>query len=198
MRIMNVKRAIIFLLMVGVIAVVAGCVRWPEGPEPEPGETEYQLEITVEVAGEINSDDGIYYIGLDADGNPATGPEYDISLWEGNFYYAKFDYFGCYLYPKEGSSVISLTSSIFDNGKKLRMTIALSDLGVPSDIDFSIDINVVTTDSEGNNYDHLDSYFTIYTILGSTEEGIVSEGGSEEGGADFDIVKVTAKITTLY
>ncbi|GAI12302.1 unnamed protein product [marine sediment metagenome] len=78
------------------------------------------------------------------------------------------------------------------------MTIALSDLGVPSDIDFSIDINAVTTDSEGNNYDQLDSYFTIYTILGSTEEGIVSEGGSEEGGPDFDIVKVTAKITTLY
>jgi len=198
MRIMNVKRAIIILLAIGLMVVVTGCARWPEGPEPEPGETEYQLEITIEVAGEINSDDGIYYIVLDADGNPATGPEYDISLWEGNFYYVKFDYLGCYLYPKEEGSAILLTSSIFDNGKKLRMTIALSDLGVPSDIDFSIDINVVTTDSEGNNYDQLDSYFTIYTILGSTEEGIVSEGGSEEGGPDFDIVKVTAVVTTLY
>ncbi|GAI64974.1 unnamed protein product, partial [marine sediment metagenome] len=74
------------------------------------------------------------------------------------------------------------------------VTIALSDLGSPS----SIDINVITTDSENNTYDHLDSYFTIYTILGSTEEGMVSEGGSEEGGADFDIVKVTAVVTTLY
>jgi len=198
MRIINVKKAIIILLAIGLMVVVTGCARWPDGPEPEPGETEYQLEITVEVTGEINSDDGIYYIVLDADGNPATGPEYDISLWEGNFYYVKFDYLGCYLYPKEEGSVILLTSSIFDNGKKLRMTIALSDLGVPSDIDFSIDINVVTTDSEGNNYDQLDSYFTIYNILGSTEEGIVSEGGSEEGGPDFDIVKVTAVITTLY
>lgn len=180
------------------MAVVTGCARWPNGPGPGPGETEYQLEITVEVNGVINFYDGIYYIVLDADGNPATGPEYDISLWEGNFHYVKFDYLGCYLYPKEEGSVIPLTSSIFDNGKKLRMTIALSDLGVPSDIDFSIDINVVTTDSEGNNYDYLDSYFTIYTILGSTEEGIVSEGGSEEGGPDFDIVKVTAVITTLY
>ena len=198
MRIRNVKRAIIFLLAIGVMAVVTGCARWPDGPNGNGGTENYQLQITVEVKGVINTSEGIYYIVLDADGNSATGPGYDISLWEGNFYYVKFDYLGCYLYPKEEGSVILLTSSIFDNGKKLRMTIALSDLGVPSDIDFSIDINVVTTDSEGNNYDHLDSYFTIYTILGSTEEGIVSEGGSEEGGADFDIIKVTAVITTLY
>ena len=198
MGIMKVKKAIIILLMIGIMVVVAGCARWPDGPEPGPGETEYQLEITVEVNGVINSYDGIYYIVMDADGNSATGPGYDISSWEGNFYYVKFDYLGCYLYPKEEGSVIPLTSSIFDNGKKLRMTIALSDLGVPSDIDFSIDINVVTTDSEGNNYDHLDSYFTIYTILGSTGEGVVSEGGSEEGGPDFDIVEATAVITTLY
>ena len=197
MGIMKVKRAIILFLIIGTLAVVSGCARWPE-PEPEPGETEYQLEITIEVAGEINADDGIYYIVLDADGNPVDGPGYDISLWEGNFYYVKFDYLGCYLYPKEEGSVIPLTSSIFDNGKKLRMTIALSDLGVPSDIDFSIDINVVTTDSEGNNYDHLDSYFTIYTILGSTGEGVVSEGGSEEGGPGFDIVTVKAKIKTPF
>ncbi|GAJ24296.1 unnamed protein product [marine sediment metagenome] len=57
---------------------------------------------------------------------------------------------------------------------------------------------MITTDSENNTYDHLDSYFTINTDLGSTEEGIVSEGGPEEGGPDFDIVKVTAEITTLY
>lgn len=198
MRIMNVKRAIIFLLAIGLMVVVTGCARWPEGPEPEPGETEYQLEITVEVAGEINSDDVIYYIVLDADGNPATGPEYDISLWEGNFYYAKFDYFGCDLYPKEGSSVISLTSSIFDNGKKLRVTIALSDLGVPSDIDFSIDINAVTTDSDSyTTYDYLDDYFNISSALYSTGEGI-SLNDLEDDEADFNIVKVTAVITTLY
>ena len=197
MRIMNVKRAIIFLLAVGLMVVITGCARWPEGPEPGPGETEYQLEITVEVAGEINSDDGIYYIVLDADGNPATGPEYDISLWEGNFYYAKFDYFGCYLYPKEEGSMIPLTSSIFDNGKKLRMTIALSDLGVPSDIDFSIDINVVTTDSDGyTTYDYLDDYFSISTDLYSVGEGN-SSNDLEADKADFDIREVFVKITNI-
>jgi hypothetical protein len=30
MRIINVKRAIIILLMIGVIAGVSGCARWPE------------------------------------------------------------------------------------------------------------------------------------------------------------------------
>jgi len=198
MRIVKVKRAMILLLIIGIMVVVTGCARWPNGPGPGPGETEYQLEITVEVAGVINSSEGIYYIVMDADGNPVTGPGYDISLWEGNFYYVKFDYLGCYLYPKEEGSVITLTSSIFDNEKKLRMTIALSDLGVPSDIDFSIDINVVTTDSDGyTTYDYLDDYFNISTALYSAGEGI-SLNDLEDDEADFDIVKVTAVITTLY
>jgi hypothetical protein len=95
---------------------------------------------------------------------------------------------------EEGSASISLTDSSYSEDK-LQVTIALSDLIEDPN---STDINVITTDSENNTYDHLDSYFTIYTILGSTEEGIVSEGGSEEGGPDFDIVKVTAVVTTLY
>jgi len=193
MRIMNVKRAIIFLLAIGLMVVVTGCARWTEEPEPEQG-TDYQLEITVEVAGEINSDDGIYYIVIDADGDPATGPGEYILPWEDSYYYIKLenDFF---YFAKPEESFEYYTGEISDDSKSFQVHIVLSDLIEDPN---SIDINVVTTDSEGNNYDHLDSYFTIYTILGSTEEGIVSEGGSEEGGADFDIVKVTAKITTLY
>jgi hypothetical protein len=48
MGIMKVKRTIILFLIIGTLAVVSGCARWPYGPEPEPG-TEYQLEITIEV-----------------------------------------------------------------------------------------------------------------------------------------------------
>ena len=194
MRIMNVKRAIIILLAIGLMAVVTGCARWPYGPEPEPSEPEYQLKITIEVAGVINDDDGIYYIVLDADGNSATGPGYDIPFWDNRFYYIKLkDGFFNFTKVEEGSPVLQLTDSSY-SGDKLEVTIALSDLEDPS----SVDINVVTTDSEGNNYDHLDSYFTINTELGSTGEGVVLEGGSEEGGPDFEIVKVTAVITTLY
>ena len=198
MRIINVKRAIIILLAIGLMAVVSGCARWPNGPGPGPGETEYQLEITVEVAGTINSYDGIYYIVLDADGNSATGPGYDISFWDDKFYYIKLeDGFFYFAQKEEGSSEISLTSSSIGENK-FQVTIALSDLGVPSDIDFSIDINVITTDSENNTYDHLDSYFTISTVLGSTVTREDSAGDSGDGGADFDIVEAKAVITTLY
>jgi len=193
MRIINVKRAIIFLLAIGVMAVVTGCARWPYEPGPEP-ETDYQLEITVEVAGTINSYDGIYYIVLDADGNSATGPGYDISFWDDRFYYIKLeDGFFDFAQNEEGSPDLYLADSLISDNM-IQVTIALSDLENPS----SIDINVVTTDSENKIYDHLDSYFTINTQLGLTGEGVVSEGGSEEGGPDFDIKKVNAVITTIY
>ena len=194
MRIMNVKRVIIFLLAIGLMVVVTGCVRWPEGPEPEPSEPEYQLEITVEVAGGINADEGIYYIVLDTDEDSADGPGSDFFFWDDDFYYIKLEnYFFYFAKVEEGSSELQLTDSSY-SGDKLKVTIALIDLEDPS----SVDINVLTTDLENNNYDRLDSYFTINTILGSTEEGVVSESDSGDGGADFDIVKVTAVVTTLY
>ena len=204
MGIIKAKRAIILFLIIGVMAVVSGCARWPNGPEPEPG-TDYQLEIMVEVAGEINSYDGIYYIVLDADGNPTTGPEGDILSWEDedSYYYIKLED-DSFSFAKPGEDFEYYTGEILDgdddgNKESFQVTIALSDLEVPSDIDFSIDINVVTTDTESSTiYDHLDGYFTIYTILDSTEEGVVSEDGSEEGEPEFEIVKVTAVITILY
>ena len=191
MRIIKVKRAIIILLLIGVIAVVSGCARWPEGPEPEPG-TEYQLEITVEVAGEINDSSGIYYIVLDADEESIDGPGDDLFFWDDDFYYIKLeDGFFDFAQVKDDFE------SIFDggsfSGNKIQVTIALSDLEDPS----SIDINVITTDSDNNTYDHLDSYFTIDTELYSIGEGI-SSTDLEEDKSDFDMVKVTAEITTLY
>jgi len=179
--------------MIGIIAGVSGCARWPNGPGPGPGETEYQLEITVEIAGIINSSDGMYYIVMDADGNPVDGPGDDISLWEDDFYYVKLDGMGFSF-----AQVKDDFESIFDggsfSGNKIQVTIALSDLEYPN----SIDINVITTDSDNNTYDYLDPYFTIYTDLGSSRNIIDTEGDSGEGELDFDIVKVTAVITTLY
>jgi len=194
MRTVHLKRAIIVLLMIGMIVVFSGCARWPYGPEPEPG-TEYQLKITVEVLGEINSYSGIYYIVMDADGNSATGPGYDISFWDDIFYYIKLeDGFFYFAQKEEGSPELYLANSLISENK-IQVTIALSDLEDPN----SIDINVITTDSDNNTYDHLDGYFTIDTnVLGSTETGEDSAGDSGDGGADFDIVTVTAVVTTIY
>jgi len=182
------KRAMILLLTIGII-VVGGCVRYPDGHNGN-GETIYQLEITVEVAGEINSDEGIYYIVLDTNEDSADGPGDDLFFWDDDFYYIKLDNWGFYFAQVKDDS-----ESSFEEGNIsvniFQVTIALSDLGDPN----SVDINVITTDSENNTYDHLDSYFTISTVIDSTGEGVVSGGGT--GGVDFDITEVTAEIITL-
>jgi hypothetical protein len=193
MGIMKAKRAIILLLTIGII-VVGGCVRYPDGHNGN-GEAIYQLEITIEVAGEINADEGIYYIVLDADEESIDGPGDDLFFWDDDFYYVKLESdFFYFTQVEEGSPELDLTDYSYSENE-LQVTIALSDLGSPS----SIDINVITTDSDNNTYDHLDDYFTINTtVLGFM---VISEdlaGDLEEGGADFDIIKVTAVVTTLY
>jgi hypothetical protein len=190
MRITNLKRAIIIFLMIGIIAVVPGCVRWPDGSEGEPEETDYQLRITVKVAGQITPLDGKYYIILDTDGNSIDGPDYDMAYWEDDFYYVALDEWG-FIFTKveEGSTSMTLNSKSWSDDT-LQVTIALSSLEDPD----SIDINVVTTDSNDETYyDYLDDYFTIGTTLYQTAEGD-TEGGPEEGGANFNITEVTAEI----
>ena len=173
--------------------VVSGCVRWPDGPGPGPDEPEYQLKITVEVKGQINTDEGIYYIVLDTDEESADGPEDDILFWEDNYYYIKLDSMGFYFAQvEEGSTELELTDSLY-SGNKIQVIIALSDLEDPN----SIDINIITTDLDNNTHDHLDSYFTISTGFGSSKDISDSEGDSEDGGVDLDITNVTAEITTL-
>ena len=193
MRIINLKRAIIILLVIGIITVVAGCARWPDGPEPEPG-TEYQLKITVQVLGELNVSDGIYYIVLDNNGNSADGPGEEVDDWEDEYYYVQLDDWGFdFTRVEEGSSSIALTDSLIGLDE-LQVTISLSDLG---EIEDSIEFNVVTTDSDNNTCDYLDNYLTIGTTFGSMAEDYDSLGDSENDEYDFDIIKVIAEITTL-
>jgi hypothetical protein len=195
MGIMNLKRAIIVLLMIGIMAGVSGCARWPYGPEPEPG-TEYQLEITVEVAGEINTDEGIYYIVFDADSDSTDGPGDDVNFWDDDYYYIMLDEWG-FSFAQVKDDFESTFYGGDNTGTNIfKITIAISDLGDP--IPTKIDINVLTTDSDNHTYDSLsDGYFFISTSWGSSKTISDSEGDSGEGGDDFDIKKVTAIITTL-
>jgi hypothetical protein len=179
-----------WLIIFSIILLISGCARWPDGPGPEPGETDYQLKITVEVKGEINIDEGIYYIVLDADSESIDGPGDDISLWDDDYYYIKLDN-GFFYFAQVKDDVPSTFYEGSFNGNKLQATIALSDLGDPK----SIDINVVTTDSDNYTYDSLDSYFSISTDLGSSEDISDSEGDSGDSGVNFDLVRVTAQIT---
>ncbi len=193
MRILSLKRAIIVLLMIGIMAIVAGCARWPHGPEPEPG-TEYQLKVTVQVLGEINVNDGIYYIVLDNDGNSADGPGGEVVDWEDEYYYVQLDDWGFdFTHVEEGSSSIALTDSLIDHDE-LQVTISLSDLG---EIENSIDFNVVTTDLDNNTYDYLGNYLTIGTTFGSMTEDYPSGSGTENYEDDFIIIGVIAEIITF-
>jgi hypothetical protein len=185
------KAIFCWLIIFSIILFVSGCARWPDGPGPGPGETDYQLKITVEVAGEINTYDGIYYIVLDADSESIDGPVADINFWEDDYYYLKLEN-GVFYFAqvKDGFESTFYGGSIVSTNK-FQVTIALSDLGNPN----SVDINVLTTDSDNYTYDSLDNYFTIGTDLGSPEDIPDSEGDSGDGGVNFDIVIVTTQIT---
>jgi len=178
-----------WLIIFSIILFVSGCARWPDGPGPEPGETDYQLKITVEVKGEINTDEGIYYIVLDADSESIDGPVADINFWDDEYYYIKLEN-GFFYFAQVKDEVESTFYGGSFSGNKLQATIALSDLGDPE----SIDINVVTTDSENYTYDSLDSYFSMSTSFGSSKDIPDSEGDSGDGGVDLDLVKVTTQI----
>jgi len=179
--------------MIGILAVVSGCARWPEGPEPEPG-TDYQLQITVQVLGEINANDGIYYIVLDNNGNSADGPGEEVDGWNDDYYYVKLDYWGFdFARVEEGSPLIELTDSLIGEDE-FQVTISLSDLG---EIEDSIDFNVVTTDLDNNTYYYLDNYLNIGTTFGSMAEDYPSWSGTENYEEDFIIIKVIAEIIIL-
>ena len=195
-KLKKAKLKLFLSIMLCVALMIAGCARWPDGPGPGPGEPEYQLKITAEFAGLVAPDEGegIYYVVLDTDGNPVDGPGEDIIFWEDEYFYIQLDEWGFYFTQvEEGSPSISLTDSSYSENK-LQLIISLGDLEDPEN---SIDFNVITTDSDNNTYDYLDNYLSIGTSLGSTVEDIDFQDDLEEGGEDFDIIKVTAEIITF-
>jgi hypothetical protein len=181
-----------WLIIFSIILLVSGCARWPDGPGPEPGETDYQLEITVEVKGEINTDEGIYYIVLDADSESIDGPGEDIIFWDEEYYYIKLENGFFYFAQVKDDAESTFYGGSIVSTNKFQVIIAISDLENPS----SVDINVLTTDSENITYDSLDNgYFTINAkTLGSIPD-ILEDPVDSQDGVDFVIVKVTAQIT---
>jgi hypothetical protein len=183
----------LLLIVIAVTLLSTGCARWPYGPEPGPG-TEYQLKITVQVLGELNVNDGIYYIVLDNNGNSVDGPGGEVADWEDEYYYVQLDDWDFdFTQVEEGSLSIALTDSLISDDE-FQVTISLSDLG---EIEESIDFNVVTTDLDNNTYYYLDDYLTIGTTLGSMAEDYNSSSDLENDEDDFDIIGVIAEIITL-
>jgi len=181
------------LILLGIVVAVSGCARWPYEPGPGPG-AEYKLQITVQVLGEIDVNNGKYYIVLDNNGNSADGPGGEVDDWEDEYYYVQLDHWGFnFSQVEEGSTSITLTDSLV-GVDELQVTISLSDLG---ELKNSIDFNVVTTDLDNNTYDYLDNYLTIGTTFGSMVEDYPSWSGTENYEEDFIIIGVIAQIITL-
>jgi len=152
------------------------------------------LQITVQVLGEIDVNNGKYYIVLDNNGNSADGPGGEVDDWEDEYYYVQLDHWGFnFSQVEEGSTSITLTDSLV-GVDELQVTISLSDLG---ELKNSIDFNVVTTDLDNNTYDYLDNYLTIGTTFGSMVEDYPSWSGTENYEEDFIIIGVIAQIITL-
>ncbi len=173
------------------MVVVSGCVRG----RIEPGEPVFQLKITVEVEGEINIDAGIYYIVFDYDESNMSVLGDTIEDWGlEEHYYVRYDSWDFELNQKgDGTEVDFIGGEIWENGKGFEVTIDISELSSEE----YIYINVLTADDLGGIiYDSLDDYFNIRTVLYSTEEGF-SSNVLEYDEADFDIINVTAEITTL-
>jgi len=97
------------------------------------------------------------------------------------------------LYSKdESASPISLNDYSHD-GNELKIKFFLSNLGV---LETSIDVNVVTADSNDSVYDYLDDCINISTTLYAEGEGI-SLNDLEGDEADFDIIKTYVEITNI-
>ena len=191
MRIMNVKRAIIILLIIGIMVVVSGCVRG----RIEPGEPVYQLKITVEVEEQINTDDGIYYIVFDYDeSNMSVLGDTIEDGWLEEHYYVRYDSWDFELNQKgDGPEVDFKDGDKSDNNKGFWVTV---DIGELSSEEY-IYINVLTADDlDDTIYDSLDDYFITIDITSDSSAEEEDLPGDSEDGPDFDIIKVTAEITT--
>jgi hypothetical protein len=187
------KLSITCLALVFTIFMINGCARWPEEPNGGGGDGEKQLIVKVEIndEGTINTDDGNYYIVFDTDKDASFPPDDDIENWQEGYYYVKLEndifYFGEVL--EAGTTEQFFTGTISDN--YFQVNINLSDLSDPE----GIHMNVVTTDTENETYDDLDSDFYIDTslIFPKTETDSLQDS---DGGPDFDIAQVTTTILT--
>jgi len=187
----NWKQLSIFCLTIVITAfLINGCARWPEEPNGGGGAGEKQLIVKVEIneEGTVNTDEGNYYIVFDTNKDASFPPDDDVDNWEDGYYYIKLDDFG-FSFGQVGDSEGIYSGT--DSEKYFQVTISLADLGNPE----GIHMNVITTDTDNETYDALDTDFYINTSLlfPKTETDSLEDS---TGGPDFDIAQVTTTILT--
>lgn len=191
-QIKDFKKIGLYLLIVVVSAfLVNGCARWPNGTNGDNGIMQKLLSIKVEMNenGTINTNEGYYYVVFDTDKNAPFAPDDNIDNWKKGYYYIKLDAIGFFFGEvlETGTSEQFMTGTRSDN--YFQVTVSLADLGNPE----GIHMNVITTDTDNETYDALDTDFYIDTSLlfPKTETDFLEDS---TGGPDFDIAKVTTTI----
>lgn len=199
---MRIKKYYKKLLLYCIILFIAsflltGCARWVDDPNGGGGTGEKQLTVKVEINnnGQINTDDGIYYIVFDTDKDASFPPDEYIENWEDGYYYVKLGNFGSSFEEIGGAEQPFSGSQQGDN--YFQVSISLTSMDNPE----KISMNVLTTDTDNEVFDYLDfglaSNLTINdTSMIPSSNSVEDALGDSANGLNYDIYKVTTILTT--
>lgn len=185
----SLRSLLLVFSVVFVIFFINGCARWPDGPD---GVEQKLLIIRVNINenGEINTEDGNYYIVFNTKEDAESPPSQDIDDWEEGFYYIRLDDIGfCFGQWNSSCNYTSIVGNV--NDKYFQVNIELESLGNPE----RIFMNIITTDNDDDEtYDSIGNPPEL--TIGTDYNKIVDDFSSDStGGPDFDIIKVTTYLT---
>lgn len=182
----RLRSLLLVFSVIFVIFFINGCARWPDGP----GGVEQKLlviRVDINENGEINTEDGNYYIVFNTKEDAESPPSQDIDDWKEGYYYIKLDSFG-FCFGQWGSPC-QHTSVGVKGEKYFQINLDLDDLGNPE----KIFMNIITTDNDDETYDFISnpSELTIDTSGTDYNKIVIDFSSDSTGGVDFDIIKVT-------
>ncbi len=186
----SLRSLLLVFSVIFVIFFINGCARWPDGP----GGVEQKLlviRVDINENGEINTENGNYYIVFDTKEDALLPPPKDIDDWEEGYYYIKLDNYGL-CFGQWGISPCQYTSVNVEGEKYFRINLDLDELGNPE----KIFMNVITTNNDDETYDYMDNSPELTIDTSWTDYNkIVDDFSSDSAGVpDFDIIKVTISL----
>ena len=178
--------AILFLV---VFSFLQGCARGGSGG----GIGEKQITFQVTCAGDVDNNDGNYFIAMRTGSDSAFAPGDEVDDWQDGDYFVLWDFFNDFslyeIIDSDSEEISVFLTSDIDN-QQFSVTFPLSEIGDPN----IIYCNVVTTDILNETLDSLDDSLTINT--NSVMPETVSDLEGDQVEAPFDIVEVTATVYT--
>jgi hypothetical protein len=193
------KKFLLYSIILSIITILlCGCARWIDDPNGGGGTGEKQLTVKVEInnEGQINTNDGIYYIVFDTDKDASFPPDEDINNWGDDYYYIKLDTFG-FSFGEVGGAEQSFSGSAQEGDDYFQISISLTSMDDPE----KISMNVITSDTDNEVFDYLDfalaSNLTINdTSMIPSSNSVEDDLGDSANGLDYDIYKLTTILST--